>query len=225
MEPISALILGGASLAGGLFGQSSANQAARWQANFNAEQAAIQRAWSAHEAGTQRAWLQRMSNTAHRREVRDLYKAGLNPILSAGGGPGASTPGAVMPSSSPASMNQADVTSGLALARMITDIGESLARMQKTQQDITKGEPEATAKGWLKQAMDKVQDWMNTPTKSESAKNVSRDIAAKKLKGPDILANTIDLKKAKKFSMDELVDQVLRSFRGIKKQRGATGKW
>jgi len=67
----------GSSLLGGLFGSSGAKKQ---------NQAQIQ---SARE---QMDFQERMSNTAHQREIKDLEAAGLNPILSAKLG-GASSPG------------------------------------------------------------------------------------------------------------------------------------
>lgn len=83
MEPITtaALISGGLSAIGGLFTNRSQKKIARETMAFEAQQ-----------AQKQMDFQERMSSSAHQREVADLRAAGLNPILSATGGAGSSTP-------------------------------------------------------------------------------------------------------------------------------------
>lgn len=82
----------GSEVIGGLFslvgGASSAKSSSRAIEQMNAQNSA--------EAQKNRDFQERMSSTAHQREVTDLRAAGLNPILSATGGSGASSPGGSM---------------------------------------------------------------------------------------------------------------------------------
>lgn len=71
-------------------GSSASDMFDKYAAMIKAN-AAENNAWSAQQAQINRDWQERMSNTAHQREVADLKKAGLNPVLSVNGGQGAAT--------------------------------------------------------------------------------------------------------------------------------------
>lgn len=82
--------MAGAAIGSAIAGVVGNVMSMRGQKKINREQIALSR--------EQMQFQERMSSTAHQREVADLKQAGLNPILSGTGGSGASTPTGAMAS-------------------------------------------------------------------------------------------------------------------------------
>lgn len=187
MDPITGMAIGGAVVGGAAsyFGQKETNSA-------NAEMNAFNNMMNHEEMVQHRRWQETMANTAHEREVADLKRAGLNPILSARGS------GAATPSGGAATMNAArmedalgkGVSSAVSSASLMKDLemadsqkalNASAIQTQQSQQDVNAASAQKTMQDTIKLAQDN--------NIREPALADMRDAAAQQAKA--------DLKKAK----------------------------
>lgn len=143
---------------------------------------------SAKQAEANRDWQERMSNTAHEREVQDLRNAGLNPILSATKGLG----GASTPSGSTAPQNDVISPAIHSATNAVAKIYET-ENAKATNDAITQGT--ATAKELEKkyeaEKLSTIAGTTNHPLQGELLKAQAAEAAARTKNAPLTGAETV----------------------------------
>lgn len=154
-----------------------------------AEVADKNNAWSAEQAQKQMDFQERMSSTAHQREVEDLRAAGLNPVLSAHGA-GASTPTGSM-GGTDTSLVPALVSLAEQSLKSVTNSASSLSNTvdKLTSSGVFEGEVKIKKEqvndpvvSFVKDVVNAIPDKGNTkifgiPIKNEAIKEVANQVA------------------------------------------------